>query len=290
MTKRQRADRRTGLLFLAPALLTLGAVTLYPAVSVFWLSLQYRIPIFGIARFAGLDHYAFLAADPRFLNAARVTLGFTAASVALELGVGLLAALLLRRQRAGRRAALSLLLLAWALPSVVTAKLFEWLYHPTAGLVNVVLGGHAFNWLGDPRLAVAGVILADVWRTMPFVALLCYARLLTISPELYEAARVDGAGGLAIFRRITFPLLRSVLLIALSFRTLDALRAFDLMFVLTGGGPANTTETLTVYAYRSLFQTLQLGLGSAIGVAVFALVMLVAWVYLGMLHREGTAA
>ena len=289
MTRRQRADRRTGLLFLAPALVTLGGITLYPAVWVFWLSLQHRIPIFDVARFAGLDHYVFLAGDPRFLNAMRVTLGFTAASVALELGLGLLAALLLRRQRAGRRIALSLLLLAWALPSVVTAKLFEWLYHPSAGLVNFVLGGRALNWLGDPSLALWGVILADVWRTMPFVALLCYARLLTIPTEVYEAAQVDGAGGLAIFRRITLPLLRSVLLIALLFRTLDALRAFDLMFVLTGGGPANTTETLTVYAYRSLFQTLQLGLGSAIGVVVFALVMLVAWGYLTTLRREGVA-
>ena len=289
MTRRQRADRRTGLLFLAPALVTLGGITLYPAVWVLWLSLQYRIPIFDVARFAGLDHYVFLALDPRFLNAMRVTLGFTAASVALELGLGLLTALLLRRQRAGRRVALSLLLLAWALPSVVTAKLFEWLYHPSAGLVNVLLGGRALNWLGDPSLALWGVILADVWRTMPVVALLCYARLQTIPTEVYEAAQVDGAGGLAIFRRITLPLLRSVLLIALLFRTLDALRAFDLMFVLTGGGPANTTETLTVYAYRSLFQTLQLGLGSAIGVVVVALVMLVAWGYLTALRREGVA-
>jgi multiple sugar transport system permease protein len=122
------------------------------------------------------------------------------------------------------------------------------------------------------------------------VALLCYARLLTIPAEVYEAAQVDGAGRLASFALITLPLLRQILLIALLFRTLDALRAFDIMFVLTGGGPAGTTETLTVYAYRSLFQTLQLGFGSAIGVAVFAVVMLTAWGYLRMLRREGLAA
>jgi trehalose/maltose transport system permease protein len=287
VTRRQRSEQRTGLFYLAPALGLLGCVTIYPALWVFWLSLQYRIPIFGIARFAGLDHYAFLAIDPRFLNAARVTLVFTLVSVALELGLGLAAALLLRRQTAGRQAALSLLLLPWALPSVVTAKLFEWLYHPSAGLVNFLLGGHRINWLGDPHWALVGVILADVWRTMPFVALLCYARLLSISPELYEAAQVDGAGALASFRRITLPLLSPVLLIALLFRTLDALRAFDIMFVLTGGGPADTTESLTVYAYRSLFQTLQLGLGSAIGVVVFVLVLLVTWGYLAVLRREG---
>jgi len=174
------------------------------------------------------------------------------------------------------------------MPAVVTAKLFEWLYHPAAGLINV-LAGRALNWLGDPALALPAVILADVWRTMPFVAILAYARLLTIPVELYEAAQVDGAGRLGTLRHITLPLLRQIVMIAVLFRTLDALRAFDIMFVLTGGGPANTTETLTVYAYRSLFQMLQLGFGSAIGVIVFVLVMTVAWAYLRLLRREGLA-
>jgi len=290
VTGRQRADRLAGLAFVAPAVLTLAALALYPSLWVLWLSLQQRIPIFRIARFVGLDHYAFLASDPRFWNAVRVTVVFTVVSVGLELVLGLAVALALQRQRAGRRLAMSLLLLAWALPSVVTAKLFEWLYHPSAGLVNVLLGGRSWNWLGDPALALPGLILADVWRTMPFVALLCYARLLTIPPEVYEAARVDGAGRLATLRSITVPLLRSILLVALLFRTLDALRAFDLMYVLTGGGPANTTETLTVYAYRTLFQTLQLGFGAAIGVVIFALVMLVAAGYLRVLRREGLGA
>ncbi len=290
MTRRQRADRRAGLLFLAPALAVLAAVTVYPAGWVLWLSLQHRVPVFGVARWAGLGHYEFLATDPRFWNAASVTVVFTALSVGLELSLGLAVALALSGQRVGPRVALSLLLLAWALPSVVTAKLFEWLYHPSAGLVNFLLGGRAYNWLGDPALALPGLILADVWRTMPFVALLCYARLTTIPAELYEAAQVDGAGRLATFAQITLPLLRQILLVALVFRTMDALRAFDLMFVLTGGGPANTTETLTVYAYRSLFQTLQLGFGSAIGVVVFALVMSVAWGYLQLLRRAGLTA
>ena len=289
MTARRRADRRAGLAFVAPAALALAALALYPSLWVLWLSLQRRVPIFGIAHFVGLDHYAFLATDPRFWNAVRVTVVFTGASVALELALGLAVALALQRQRAGRRLALSLLLLAWALPAVVTARLFEWLYHPAAGLVNLLLG-QPLNWLGDPGLALPGLIAADVWRTMPFVALLCYARLLTIPAEVWEAARVDGAGPLATLRFVTLPLLRSILLVALLFRTLDALRAFDLMFVLTGGGPAGTTETLTVYAYRSLFQTLQLGFGAAIGVVIFVLVMAVAAGYLRVLRREGLAA
>ncbi|HEX2441795.1 MAG TPA: sugar ABC transporter permease [Methylomirabilota bacterium] len=290
MTGRQRADRRAGIAFVAPAVVALAALALYPGLWVLWLSLQQRIPIFGISRFVGLEHFAFLVSDPRFWNAARVTVAFTVASVALELALGLIVALALWRQRAGRRVALSLLLLAWALPSVVTAKLFEWLYHPSAGLVNLLLGGRAFNWLGDPALALPALILADVWRTMPFVALLCYARLLTIPPEIYEAARVDGATRVAMLTSITLPLLRAILLVALLFRTLDALRAFDLMYVLTGGGPAGTTETLTVFAYRSLFQTLQLGFGSAISVAIFVVVMAIAAGYLRALRREGLTA
>jgi multiple sugar transport system permease protein len=288
VTARERADRLTGLAFVSPALLALAALTVYPGLWVLWLSLQQRVPIFGIARFVGLEHYVFLAGDARFWNAVRVTLVFTVVSVVLELALGLLTALALQRQRAGRRVALSLLLLAWALPSVVTAELFKWLYDPSAGLVNVVLGGHPFNWLGDPRLALPGLIAADVWRTMPFVALLCYARLLTIPPEVYEAARVDGAGRAATLTWVTLPLLRPILMIALLFRTLDALRAFDLMFVLTRGGPAGTTETLTVYAYSSLFQTLQLGFGAAIGCVIFLLVMLVAFAYLRAM-RAATA-
>ncbi len=290
VTGRERAARREGLLYLAPALAVLGALTVYPAIWVLWLSLQQRVPIFGIERFEGLRNYLFLLGDPRFWGAVRVTLVFTVTSVALEVALGVAVALALRAQRRGRRVALGLLLLAWALPAVVTAKVFEWLYHPAAGLANYLLGGAELNWLGDPALALPGLILADVWRTMPFVALLSYARLLGIAPEIYEAAQVDGAGRAATLRLITLPQLRSVLLIAVLFRTLDALRAFDLMFVLTRGGPAGTTETLTVYAYRSLFQTLQLGFGSAVSVVVFALVMLVAWLYLRVLRREGGLA
>lgn len=292
-TLRVRAQRRArtrGLLLLGPALVTLGALTLYPTIWVCWLSLQRRVPIFGVSRFEGLGNYVFLSTDPRFWEAIEVTILFTVASVALELVGGVLAAVALRGLHSGSRIALSLLLLAWALPSVVTAKLFEWLYHPAAGLINFALGGVALNWLGDPRLALPGLILADVWRTMPFVAVLCYARLLAIPADIYEAAELDGAGAVATFTRITLPLLSRILMIALLFRTLDALRSFDLMFVLTGGGPAGTTETLTVYAYRSLFQAVQLGLGSAVGVVVFALVMLVAWAYLRALRRQGLAA
>ncbi len=283
-------DRRLAWILLAPALAVLGGLTVYPALWVLWLSLQYRVPVFSISRWAGLEHYAFLAVDTRFWNAAWVTGVFTVCSVALECALGLALALGLRGQHRGRRLALALLLLAWALPSVVTAKIFEWLYHPAGGLVNFLAGGRTINWLGDPDLALPALIAADAWRATPFVTLLCFARLLTIPADLYEAAQVDGAAGLQAFTRITWPLVRPILLVALLFRTLDALRAFDIMFVLTGGGPAGATETLTVYAYRALFQTLQIGFGSAIGVVVFAFVMVVAVAYLWVINRQDQTA
>ncbi|MBM4441057.1 MAG: sugar ABC transporter permease [Candidatus Rokubacteria bacterium] len=289
LTRRERAERRAAIAFVTPAVVTLAALTAAPALWVFWLSLRERLPVFGIDRFVGGAHYAFFATDPRFWSALRVTGTFTLVSVAIELVLGVAVALALRGQRIGRRTALALLLLAWALPGVVTARVFEWLYQPVAGLVNVVLGAQ-LNWLGDPSLALPALIAADVWRTMPFVALFCYARLLTIPPAVYEAASVDGAGAVATLRFVTLPMLAPVLLVTMLFRTLDALRAFDIMYVLTGGGPAGMTETLTVYAYRSLFQTLRLGFGSALGVVVFALVMLVAAAYLGVLRRQDRAA
>ena len=252
--------------------------------------MQRRIPIFDVSRFAGFENYAFLAGDARFWSAGKTTAVFTLGSVALEVALGVAVAVAINTQRRGRRLALSLLLLAWAMPAVVAAKLFEWLYHPSAGLVNVLLGRHSINWLGDPVVALPAVIFADVWRTMPFVAVLCYARLLAIPADVYEAAQVDGAGRFATLTRITLPLLGRILLLATLFRTLDALRAFDIMFVLTGGGPAGMTETLTVYAYRALFQTLQLGFGSAVSVVVFVLVMTVAWAYLRLLRAGAVTA
>ena len=286
---RARTDRQLSVLLLGPALVVLAGVSAYPALRVLWLSLERRVPVFSVEEFVAFANYRFLATDPAFWNAARVTVVFTVVSVAIEAVLGLGLAVALRRVTHRRALAIGLLLLPWCLPGVVAARTFEWLFHPTAGLVNLVLG-RPINWLGDPHLALGAVITADVWRTMPFVALLCYARLLTIPAEVYEAAGVDGAGRLTTFRAITLPLLAPVLVVATLFRTLDAVRAFDVMFVLTGGGPASTTETLTVYAYRSLFQTLQLGFGAAVATIVFVAVAGTAWAYLAMLERTEARA
>ena len=270
-------------LFLAPAAIALGAVALIPALSVLWLSLEQRSPLAGTARFVGLANYARLLADARFWNALGNTAYFTAISVALELLLGLGMALLLARAFRGRALMYSLILLPWAIPTVVSARLWEWIYNADYGVLNHLLGAHV-NWLGSPAWALHAAILMDVWKATPFVALLLLAGLQTIPRELYQAAALDGAGPWTAFRRITLPLLAPLMLVVLIFRTIDAVRVFDAIYVLTGGGPANSTETLSIYTYKVLFQTLEFGYGSALAVSVLAVVAVLTIVYAWLLR------
>ncbi|HZR47152.1 MAG TPA: sugar ABC transporter permease [Candidatus Manganitrophaceae bacterium] len=279
-----RSENRAGRLLLLPMGLLLTALALVPIAGVLGLSLQKRMPIFQISEFVGLANYRFLLSDPRFWSALKNTLLFTAASVSLELAIGLGIALLLQRgSRLGPVRAV--VLIPWVIPTVVTAKMWEWIYHPGFGILNYLLGTD-INWLGDPRWAMPAAIMADVWKTTPFVVILFVAGLQVIPRDLYLAALVDGASGLQIFRSITLPLLKPVILIVLLFRTLDAFRVFDTIYVLTGGGPANTTETLSIYAYKVLFQILEFGYGSALAVATFFAVMIISLVYIRILKRR----
>lgn len=272
--------------FLLPALVVLGAVQLYPTLVVLWLSLERRIPVFGIAEFVGLANYRFLLEDPRFWQALWTTAYFTVVSVGLELLWGGGIALLLHRRRR-RGLLLAGFLLPWALPGVVSAKTFTWLLYPDGGLVNYLLGAAGgpagINWLGDPAWAIHAVILADAWRTTPFVLLLVLAGLELIPREVHEAAAVDGAGKWRGFIHVTLPLLGPVLGITLLIRTIDALRVFDVIYVLTGGGPAATTETLTVYAYRTFFGTLQFGYGATLAVTTLLAALVLAGGYLALI-------
>ncbi len=274
-------------LFLAPAAVTLGAVALFPALAVLWLSLEERSPLLAAARFVGFDNYTRLIADARFWNALANTVYFSALSVALEVLLGLLIALLLARAFRGRALLYSIILLPWAIPTVVSARLWEWLYNADYGVLNYLLGTHV-NWLGSPGWALHAAILMDVWKATPFVALLLIAGLQTIPRELYQAAALDGAGAWTTFRRITLPLLVPLLLVVLVFRTIDAFRVFDAIYVLTGGGPANSTETVSIYAYKVLFQALEFGYGSAVAVSVLAVVALLTAIYARLLRGSMT--
>lgn len=270
--------------FLSPALVVLGAITAYPLVHVLWLTLHRRLLIFDIFRFVGLDNYAHLLGDDRYWRALGNTAYFTSASVALEILLGVGFALLLRPVSKGRGALLAVVLLPWAIPTVVSAKMWSWIYNSDFGVLNYLLGTEV-NWLGSPFWAINAAVIMDAWKTTPFVTLLVTAALQEIPTDLYQAAKVDGAGSFTMFRRITLPLIMPMIVIILVFRTLDAFRVFDAVYVLTGGGPAGTTETLSIYAYNLLFQTLQFGYGSTVAVSVFLFVCLLTGGYLLLLRR-----
>jgi multiple sugar transport system permease protein len=272
-----RGDTRTAVAFLLPALSVLGLVALYPILALFRLSFRERILPFGIDVFVGLNNYATLFQTPRFWNSLAVTAYFALVSVTLEVLLGLGIALLLARSFRGVGWIRALILLPWAIPTVVTAKLWDWMYHPDLGVLNFLLakgGLPAVHWLATPATAIHAAILADVWKMTPFAVILLLAGLAMIPGDLYRAASLDGATRWHMFRHITLPLLRPMLLVVVLFRVIDALRVFDLPYVLTGGGPADATETLSIYAYKMLFQTFQFGYGSAIGVVMFLLVAL----------------
>jgi len=280
-----RAERERPGWYLAPAAFLLGIVTLYPLAHVLWLSLERRSLLDpGPPRFIGLDNYFRLAGDERFWNALGNTLYFVAVSVSLELLLGLAFALAVQRPFRGRAALYGVILLPWAVPTAVSARMWEWMYNSDIGVLNYLLGAQV-NWLGSPAWALNAAILMDVWKSTPFVALLLVAGLQGIPRDLYRAAEVDGASRWTVLVRITLPLLVPVILVALIFRTIDAFRVFDSVYVLTGGGPANSTETLSIYAYKALFQSLEFGYGSTLAVSVFACVALAAGAYAILLRK-----
>jgi multiple sugar transport system permease protein len=254
--------------FIMPAVILLGLVTVYPVLSVLYVSFQRRLLIFDISKFIGIENYRFLITDDRFWNAFRNTCYFTSLSVVLELLLGLGIALILNRTFRLKGIVTAMALVPWAIPTVVSARMWEWMYNTDYGILNHVFGVK-INWLGSPAWALNAAVFMDVWKTTPFVVILLLAGLKVIPQDLYHAARIDGAGNWSIFTKITLPLLMPVIVVVLIFRTLDAFRIFDAVYVLTGGGPANTTETLSIYAYKVLFQTLQFGYGSTLSVVVF---------------------
>ncbi|MFS8066657.1 MAG: carbohydrate ABC transporter permease [Byssovorax sp.] len=284
-----RRERRQAYLLVAPAVIVLSCVAVYPILAAAWLSLQRRILVFHEDRFIGLENYRFLFSDPRFHSALGNTVYFSAVAVALELALGLGFALLLKASFGGKGLLRASVLVPWAIPTVVSAKLWAWLFNPDHGALTRILPGNDVNWLGTPGYAMHAAILVDVWKTTPFVALLLLAGLETIPSDLYRAAEIDGASRARAFFSVTLPLLRPTIVITLIFRTLDAFRVFDAIYVLTGGGPANTTETLSIYAYKTLMRSGDFGYGSTLSVATFFCVMAISVVYIRLLGREASS-
>jgi len=268
-------------ILLLPTALALLSVSFYPIVNGLYLSLTDTSLITQSQNFTGLKNYILLAGDAKFWNAWRHTICFTVVSTLLETIIGLMMALVLSQYFTGRGLVRAAMLVPWAMPTVVTSKMFGWLFDGQHGVINYLLLQVGFihdnvNWYGSPDTALATIIIADVWKTTPFMALLLMTALQTIPKSLIEAAHIDGAGAWMTFWRIKLPMLLPMLLIAGLFRALDAFRVFDLVYVLTAGGPADSTETLSTLSYKTLFSALEFGYGSAISTAMFVTEGLIA--------------
>ena len=274
-----------------PALVMLGLTALVPIGWTAWESLHLhdlRMPWLG-RPFIGGANYIEAISDRRFLEAAFHTAVFAGVAVTLEMCGGLVLALGLERVTHGVRVMRTAILLPWAVPTVVAALVWRFIFESPGGMATMAveqLGVAAPTWLADPVDAWVPVVLADVWKTMPFVALLLIAGLQNIDPLLYEAASIDGASAWRQFVDITLPLLRPALTVAFLFRLLDAFRVFDIVYVLTGGGPGTATEPVAVYAFIALMQSLRFGYGSALSMIVFGVSFMVALVAVRLLSPE----
>lgn len=288
----QVRERRLATLFVLPAIGIIVLIALVPIAMTFWEALHshdLRLPWLG-RPFVGIGNFAEALGDGRFRSALARTMAFALITVPIEIAAGVALALVMHGATRGRALVRASALLPWAIPTVVAALLWRFMFDSQAGILNVPL--HAlglvaasFDWFVGPITAWVPIALADVWKSTPFVAVLVLAGLQTIDPALYEAAAVDGASRGRQFFTITLPLLRPVLVVAAAFRALDALRLFDLAYVLTGGGPGSATEPLSLYAFIALMQRLRFGYGSALSITVFLLTLGFALLWVRALGR-----
>ena len=274
-------ERRLAVLMVAPSMILIAIVAVWPIIYAIWLSLhEYSVRVAGLSRWAGpfgLRNYSNALSDPAWWAALEHTLIFTVVSVALELLIGLAMAMAMHEAFRGQGLLRTVVLVPWAVLTVVTAIMWQTMFVSPYGFVNTVLGTSTV-WLGSEPQALIIIIIADVWKTAPFMALLILAGLQVIPGEIYEAAKVDGATTWQRFTRITLPLLTPAILVALIFRTLDALRIFDLPYVLTGG--QNGTSTLSTIAQEAFATNRIYGLGAAMAVLTFIVVMVVSFSYI----------
>ena len=284
-------EARFAALLVAPAMAVIALVAFYPLGHALWLSLWKINLRFANTPwvFVGLGNYVdAITDDARWLNALRVTLTITFTSLVAEFVLGMIFALVMNQSFKGRALVRASVLIPWSLTTVVSARMWQVIYHASYGVFNRILVDigliDAYKpWIISPVFTIWAMIGADVWKTTPFVALLLTAGMQLIPGELYEAAAIDGATAWDRFWRITFPLLRPTMLVALLFRMIDVFRMLDLPFVLTGGGPGQATETLSLYTYRVIFTDLKFGGGSALAVLTFLMILGSAFIFIRVL-------
>ena len=291
-TKLQRRQTRIGWLLLIPALAVVAFVAIYPLGKTVYQSFtnQEFLPGLEPTKWVGLDNYRTLWHDAVFRHSVWVTVKFTLITVSFEFVLGLIIALVVNSHFRGRGLMRAIMLVPWAIPTVVAAKIWQWMLDDVFGVVNDLLMklhiiSHPHAWISDPVTSLASVCAVDIWKTTPFVALLLLAGLQVIPRDLYEAADVDGASPLQQFWRITLPLLKPAILVTLIFRTLDALRVFDVFYVFFGG--RQDTQTMAIYAQSTIVGDGHVGFGAAISVAIFLIISVFVVIYVTFMRVTG---
>lgn len=294
-----KARARSAWIFVTPMLIVLALVAAWPLARTIWFSMTNATLVdLTTYDFIGFDNFIVHAegrwygifTDPQWLRALWNTLVFAAVSVSLELVLGVIVALIVNAALPGRGLMRAAMLVPWAIPTVVSAKIWQWMLNDQFGVVNAMLQGAGFvdgpvAWLGGSSLAMVSIIMVDVWKTTPFVALLVLAALQTLPKEIYEAARVDGIHPVKVFFKVTLPLIKPALIVAVIFRLLDAMRMFDLVYVMTGS--SEETMTLSVFARQALVSFQDVGYGSAASTGLFLIIALITVIYIMALKPLG---
>jgi ABC-type sugar transport system permease subunit len=284
---RERNDRRLGYVLVAPVLVLLLAVTAYPLVYNLWNSFHYDNLTFANSphNFVGLQNYRTALTTGGWLSSLERTLIFTAVTIVFDIVAGLALALMLHRKFRGRGLLRAAVLISWAVPTVVSAMLWKTMFDPRTGFVDYFLGAlhpawSSLTWLNaSVARSWVAIFVADSWKNIPFVAIILLAGLQVIPNEVYEAAKIDGANWWQSFRRVTLPLLKPALSVALIFRTLQALLVFDIIFVMTGGGPGTSTEVLAYLNFKYFIINTDFGVGGAMSIMLIVLALIVSAIY-----------
>ncbi|HUX11786.1 MAG TPA: sugar ABC transporter permease [Spirochaetia bacterium] len=292
MVQRKLNDSTYGLLLVAPVFIIVVGILFLPTLYTIGLSLSNFSFLKGhTLRFVGFTNFVSIFSDSEFVSSLANTVVFTVVTVFLELSIGLVLALILNRSFAFMGLLRTTILFPWALPTALNAIIWRWLFNPDFGFFNTILiqlglTSVKTNWLGEIPLSMYSMMTVAIWKTSSFMALILLTGLQTIPGDLYEAAEIDGAGWFSRLRKITLPLLVPSILLALLFRSMDAFRAFELPFALTEGGPAGSTQTLSLFGYRQFFQFLKFDTGSAVSVVQFVLILLLGTFYLRIFRTE----
>jgi ABC-type sugar transport system permease subunit len=285
-------EARFAAVLLLPSVVVVFGIVLYPVLRTVWTSLyDVTSPFPGSYPFVGLRHYGDILSDGAVWSSVLRTLYFTLVSTGLEIGLGIGLALLLDAPLRLRWLFRAIVVLPWALPTVVNAQMWRFIFNSQYGALNALLTqlhlAHGYrSWLGSPFLALNMVTLADVWKNTSLVAFFLLAGLQTIPRDLYEAARMDGASAWRRFTAITLPLLKSSIVVVLVLRTIEAFKVFDIIYVMTRGGPANGTQSIALFTYQRAFSSEEFGYGSALATFIVLFILAMAALYIRLLRSD----